>query len=882
MDTKSTKNDITSDQTVISFSEERSVFERAIIEAFKQKGSKQIFEKLSIALDEIKFIVLEIKKSSAKTKKYILNKNILDKLSRIIERKYFNVNILVAKIYENILDPYNFDILSSDVNLLINFSNEVLNLLEEIKSTIVSRQLEKKCSSFLNYIQQIEGISEEQKQTINELLSGFPTRHSSNVYKTFDELKDKISRLAKNSNNDDKMEALTLLIENYGNTCGLEEQFDLLIEKVAPIIKAIIHQPNPEYKEAYFQLGNFICSVLFATKFKIEAYLPDYKINHKEINKNFFFFLAGDELVDESTKYHISFLQNTIYELTTQKETLIKCENIFVICNLIVNTLSIYDSIFDLQFVCYIILKRVYFTFPQFRKNIEDALAVTLINLCMFKDPFEVENSEECKVFLHFLLENGEEDLKHKIQKRIEARAVNITLKHELEDQTKKEVEYEFLKLSDFNLRIGYPNSFEIEAGAEISSYIEVIHANSLVYIGFATYSNDISFNLLKYIPNEEEEKQEDLDDDDSLNNVTSEENEELTDKGHFKLLLKLERIDCSLTPVKCVLFVPEPGTYKIVFDNNYSWFTSKVLRYRISVLKPLSEIDLTRRVEFEKMKNVLKTQEKRILDSDYNQPEKKEGSNHDNKILMVKLDGVNKSFNLGRIYNTEKMFKEYNTYITLPIIFSKDSFRLLVSSTDEHGQTNYDFREFKVETNELESEKEIKSLPQLFEDEMSNYISNINDLNKKVVFLSSFVLDKNNSNNEVIPVTNDETYKIIFNKLGFFPENLLSKYENVRFFSSNLADACLLYSLYEKILKEESFGNIIHIHFDKIKTQASLYFEGVINDKISGLNYDYNKTLLENVDNVFDFVGRVVLIFGSFTLSVSSSDVDDKYNIII
>lgn len=872
-----TTNSSSQEMTVINFSEERTVFERAIIEAFKQKGSRNIYEKLSIALDEIKFIVLEIKKTFAKNKKYLMNKNILDKLSRISERKYFNVNILIAKIYENILDPNNFEILSNDVNLLINISNEILNLLENIRSTIVSRQLEKKCSAFLNYLLQIEGISEEQKITINDLLSGFPTRHSSNVYKNFESLRDKILKLTKNSSVDDKMEGLNLLMENYGNTSSLEEQFDLLIEKVSAIIKAIIHQPNPEYKEAYFQLGNFICSILYATKFKIEAFLPDYKINHKELNKNFFFFLAGDEIVDESTKYHVSFLHNTTYELTTQKEILTKCENIFQICNLIVNTLSIYDSIFDLQFVCYIILKRVYFTFPQFRKNIEDSIAATLINLCLFKDAFEVENSEECKLFLHYLLENGDEELQHKIRKRIESRGVNISLKNEVDEKTRKEVEFECLKLSDFNLRIGYPNCHEIEAGAELSKYIEVLQPNSIVYIGFATQSNDITFHLMKYIPNEEEEKpQEEEEDDYYLDNIQSEENEEFTDKGHFKQLLKLERIDSSLTPVKCVMFVPEPGTYKLIFDNSYSWFTGKTLRYRISVLQPLCEIDLNKRFEFEKLKNGFKAEERGISNTDNQMESNIESNIHENKILMVKLDGVNRSYNLGKIYNSEKAIQENANYLTIPVIFSKDSFRIFMTSTDEHGRKNYDFREFKINDNEEEKEK--KTLSEMFEEQMSLYISSINDLENKVIFLSTFILDKFlTSSSQALPVTSDESYKIIFNKLGFFPENLLSKFENVRFFTTNFADACLLYLIYDKILIEEKFGNIIHIHFDKLKTQASLYFEGVINDKISGLNYESDKTLLENVENVIEFVNRVIAIFGPFTLSISYSDIDDK-----
>ena len=152
------------------------------------------------------------------------------------------------------------------------------------------------------------------------------------------------------------------------------------------IVKAIIHQPNPEFKDAYFQLGNFICSMLYATKYKIDAYIPEYRVNKKEINTNFFFLFMNSTLVDETCKDELSFLHDTVYELTNQKDLLSNCENIYQLCKMIVDTLSIYEGSFELQYISYLILKRIYFTFPQFRRNIDDSLAMILTNLCLFKD----------------------------------------------------------------------------------------------------------------------------------------------------------------------------------------------------------------------------------------------------------------------------------------------------------------------------------------------------------------------------------------------------------------------------------------------------------------------------------------------------------------
>lgn len=182
-----------------------------------------------------------------------------------------------------------------------------------------------------------------------------------------------------------------MLMESFGTTASLNEQFDLLYEHVTTIIKSLIHQPNPDYREAYYQLGNFICSLLFSVKFKIDAFIPEYRVTKNELNKNFFMILCDDNIIDETNKNNISFLHGSVYELTTQKEILIKCENIFKICNMVINLLSINENFFDLQFICYIILRRIYFNFPQYRESIEDNLAMILVNLALHKDQGNVK-----------------------------------------------------------------------------------------------------------------------------------------------------------------------------------------------------------------------------------------------------------------------------------------------------------------------------------------------------------------------------------------------------------------------------------------------------------------------------------------------------------
>ena len=63
-------------------------------------------------------------------------------------------------------------------------------------------------------------------------------------------------------------------------------------------------------------------------------------------------------------------------------------------------------------------------------------------------------------------------------------------------------IEYESLKLSDINVRVGYPIVMEIEAGKEDFKYIEINEPDSIIYIGFALLNYDINFKLLKYKAN--------------------------------------------------------------------------------------------------------------------------------------------------------------------------------------------------------------------------------------------------------------------------------------------------------------------------------------------------------------------------------------------
>jgi hypothetical protein len=134
-------------------------------------------------------------------------------------------------------------------------------------------------------------------------------------------------------------------------------------------------------------------------------------------------------------------------------------------------------------------------------------------------------------------------------------------------------------------------------------------------------------------------------------------------------------------------------------------------------------------------------------------------------------------------------------------------------------------------------------------------------------------VLEKVSSGDSILPVTNDQFLKSTIEKLGFFPT--LPK--NVRLICHHVADSCLLYNLYLKTLDSAEIKTSIHIHFDKYKAQASLYYNGTINDKVKAPSYKADESLIEKVDEFATFATNTTVYFGQFELSVSSSDIDEK-----
>ena len=515
------------DSVKLEVSKEKSTFERAIIEAFKQKKVSDVCDKLSIAYEELPNYIEEIKeKGKDNNNNFILNSNIIDKIGRIIERNFININILISKIFNILLTEENMPLLSDNPIILINLSNQIMLILEIIKSCDNYNELTRKSINYMKYLitNSEKYLSPEQTDIITNLQNLLNEKIVSPAYTNFKNNFEKdILLLCKGETMEDKDKGLENLNSYFYKLNSINEQFELLCQYGQDIIKAIISKPNPSLIDVYFKLSYFFISFLYNFIYKIKLSPNEGRTNLnvneniKKINEQYYILDSMEENIEltenfyvtkfHGTEYHnMKFLDKTLYELDEMKTILSKYTSIFTLCVSILNCLIMFQDSFKSQFACFLMLKRLYFIFPKYRKELEDLITTSLINLISFDEMVVSESKEPYESFLLYLLQNGEEDIKNKLKERIFKKKEIIKTDYlQKANEVKIEqinVESDIIYLSDFNLHIGCPINIDIAAGDEEERLIEIKYPNSLLYIGFNLPYYDINFHLIKYCPN--------------------------------------------------------------------------------------------------------------------------------------------------------------------------------------------------------------------------------------------------------------------------------------------------------------------------------------------------------------------------------------------
>ena len=527
----------------------------------------------------------------------LIDQNFLEYIQVYIPKSLrYEINYCIMEFYNILFNIKYFMILnntniSEQESIMIHFCNDSLKIINNFRGSPFFQLLIRKAHLYLNYLFQKK---KNLRTVLTELMNGFSIPHTIN----FKEFKNNLSKSEILSKCDSlsckqKEEGIDLLANLISEGVTLAEQFELLTLSAPDIINTLLKSPSDEYAKAYGRFGNLLCSLLYNTKYRItldpELLKPkdNQNLNNDNtvIKSNFStetenFKLTGnltvgenygkkkDENADEEEENtyknvtyiledkvvgiedlieNFSFLEKKNFELTFQKELLELNEQIVEICLLYVDLIIQYNRIFPLQYISYLILRRIYFIFPKYIKNIGDKIIKALSNLSKFQGQFEWNTSLESRQFAYYLLLNDKNLSK-------EIKSVTAVAPYD--------IRYQMFLIQKTNLSIGFNNWVTVFNGKMVERKIEVMEKNTMVYISVnmteEDYDKDINILVDKFDYN----------------------------KNFWNNILNQVDVEFSEGLRKIIIFAKEPGLYRIIFDNTDSWFANKNILFRIVYLK--------------------------------------------------------------------------------------------------------------------------------------------------------------------------------------------------------------------------------------------------------------------------------------------------------
>ena len=530
----------------------------------------------------------------------LIDQNFIDYIEVYIPKSLrYEINYSLMEFF-NVLFNIKYFIILNNTNsteqesIMINFCNNSLKIINNFRGSPFFQLLIRKAHLYLNFLFQKK---KNLRTVLTELLNGFSIPHTIN-FKEFKTNLEKSEILTKcdSLSCKQKEEGIDLLANLISEGVTFAEQFELLTLSGPDIINTLLKSPSDEYAKAYGRFGNLLCSLLYNTKYKItldpELLKPKdnqnltndntvVKSNFSTETENFKLtgnltvgenygkkkqenvdeeensyknvtYILEDKVVEmEDLNENFSFLEKKDFELTFQKELLELNEQIVEICLLYVDLIIQYNRIFPLQYISYLILRRIYFIFPKYINNIGDKIIKALSNLAKFQGQFEWNTSLESRQFAYYLLLN-DKNLSQKIK------SVTAVAPYD--------IRYQMFLMQKTNLSIGFNNWVTVFNGKMVERKIEVMKKNTLVYISVnmteEDYDKDINILVDKFD----------------------------YDKNFWKNILNQVDVEFSEGLRKIIIFSKEPGLYRIIFDNTDSWFAHKNILFRIVYLKQVDD----------------------------------------------------------------------------------------------------------------------------------------------------------------------------------------------------------------------------------------------------------------------------------------------------
>lgn len=781
--------DISKSENIINpkIENNKSEFEHCIIEVYKILSGYYIKENKEKNLNT-KLCEIEMRKAldiCQKNSKINLNKNILDKISRIIHHNKINILLILSQIFIVLMQKETLFEKKSDINNIISFLNEICNLNKILQETYIGYKLHTISQKFIEKIISEFNFELEQISAIKNIINLNTQKMKSVKLKlnSFEEMSLSLYDLLLNQ--ESHLMQYKLIMDNFNYIIGMINQVDL---------------DEKNSLENYIELGKIFAFLLYNKKYVI--FLKKQSSESEGVIKLFFDGKENHYLFNiiEGEKFFIE----SEYEIEEMREK---------ICELVLKYIEKYqgvNNIYEFQYVLYVLAKRVFFLFEgKFRNKIEPIIAEIMINLCFYK----INSIEEIKIFIKEILKSDNDiylNLKNLLQRKIDFIQMNPNFQLNKNNNSKKNSENystnienisnEALFLLEGDLKLGYFLSRKIKNGEYFNFYVELKEP----------------FSLLDFCANIEE-----------YNIKLS-----IIDLTNDKYLIKNIEINAFSSPYKICLFFTRPVICKFIFDNTYSWIRDKNIKYKVNVFYPQKEFFIRKKIL------LFKYQEKlfrnKIIEGKVND-KKNIGKN----LFLIKFKGINKAFNsldvIRNIQTCDKLIENKNININ-SIYVSK--------SLNENNKSYFYFKKNntleKYELNKNNFENCIK------DNILTN--SNLEDIIEIVnIYIIKHISQNNNStdnnNLEFSPLLNIEDI------LGFIPDILDENNKlKILFFCQYLFQAQLLYYLFKCFHNKENKDIVLLINYSKNEGfQISQYKNGEI--KLNIINLKNEENIEKNIE---------------------------------
>ena len=739
--------------------------------------------------------------SCIETKVIILNKNILDKIGRIVRHNKINLLFVIGKIFINLMNkdylfhPSNKNI---DMQLLISFCNEVISLNSLLKQTYLGNKYNKTLINFIIKIMNNYTLQNEQLSVMKEILETHNINQKPVKIKT-SSFTDMVKSISDN-----------LLSQEY-----IYFQYNFIFENNELICNMINNSNISEQNDLndlnqYLYLGKIFANLLFNKKFVIYLKRNTHENDIQGIIKTMF-----DGYEDN---IHICAIEGEKFYVDYDDDIEQMRENL---CDLIIKFVTKFKEIknlFEFQYVLYVLVKRIYFHFyEKYKDKIEPLLVEIMTNLCFFK----VDSIEEVKIFLNEILKSGNEkdaNIKKLIQEKLEENKSNpdfhfqylgneVKIDNENEINEYNEIENYFTSINNISIEsifilendfnIAFFKTKTIKAGETFTFYVELSHPFGILDFCMSIENYDIKLKI--------------------------------TNLTEGREVYREDEVTIFHCPLKLTMFFTKPGIFQFDIDNSYSWLRSKTIKYKTNIFYPLKPYYIERRIILMKYHETI-LNSKRLININSKSNTDKE------KIFLVKFNGQNNSFNcIDTSLNIEisnKMVRD--NYLKISSIY-----------IDKNKENEISYLYYKKDNKFIKTE--------LNKENFINYINEniIPYSNANIDIINLYIISENSN---II----DTHYMSIEEMLGFEPE--ISHENNnckILFFMQYLHQAQLIYSLFNKINNEEKIDIVLLINYTSFSGyQIGLYKDGEIFLKIDNLlEVNKEESLEKNVGLISDII---------------------------